>query len=276
MKYCSLSFLVVLHLAMAGCNRIPKDICKAVQLVEEGQPQSQIQVADTAELLPAPLTDRPEQILRRTGYTVSYNSELLLPNWVAWHLTADHTNGPYKRKGRSFTEDEEVDMPRVNTYDYQRSGYDRGHMCPSADNRWSEQAQADCFLMTNICPQLHALNDGDWRILEEQCRAWAQTAGDLYIVCGPVLTRQRHKRIGKNKVTVPEAFFKVILCTQGKPRGIGFIYRNEAGRHPQTEYVNTIDDVERITGIDFFASLPDDVENRVESHANLEEWTDVE
>ena len=60
---------------------------------------------------------------------------------------------------------------------------------------------------------------------------------------------------------------------RGKPRGIGFIYRNEAGRHPQTEYVNTIDDVERITGIDFFASLPDEVENRVESQANLEEWT---
>ena len=145
-------------------------------------------------------------------------------------------------------------------------------MCPSADNRWSQEAQRDCFLLTNICPQLHALNDGDWRILEEQCRSWARQWGDLYIVCGPVLTHQRHRRIGQHRVTVPEAFFKVIVCLNGTPRGIGFIYRNERGRHPQAEYVNSIDEVERITGIDFFASLPDDVEDQVERTARLADW----
>lgn len=185
-------------LLLAGCN-LPRDHKRLIGLLMDNAPQQQAEVEDTGALLPAPLTDRPEQILHRAGYTASYNHELKLPNWVAWHLTADHTNGPFKRKGRTFTEDEEVEEPRANTYDYQRSGYDRGHMCPSADNRWSEQAQADCFLLTNICPQLHALNDGDWRILEEQCRDWADDWGDLYIVCGPVLTRQRHKRIGKTR-----------------------------------------------------------------------------
>lgn len=259
-------------LLLAGCN-LPRDHKRLIGRLMDNAPQQQTEVEDTGALLPAPLTDRPEQILHRAGYTASYNHELRLPNWVAWHLTADHTNGPFKRKGRAFTEDEEVEEPRANTYDYQRSGYDRGHMCPSADNRWSEQAQADCFLMTNICPQLHALNDGDWRILEEQCRYWADDWGDLYIVCGPVLTRQRHKRIGKNKVTVPEAFFKVIVCLRGEPRGIGFIYRNDARRRLQTQYVNSIDEVERITGIDFFASLPDQIEDKVESQARLEDWT---
>ena len=88
-----------------------------------------------------------------------------------------------------------------------------------------------------------------------------------------MLTRQRHKRIGKNKVTVPEAFFKVIVCLRGEPRGIGFIYRNDARRRLQTQYVNSIDEVERITGIDFFASLPDQIEDKVESQARLEDWT---
>lgn len=259
-------------LLLAGCN-LPRDHKRLTGRLMDDAPQQQTEVEDTGALLPAPLNDRPEQILHRAGYTASYNHELKLPNWVAWHLTADHTNGPFKRKGRAFTEDEEVEEPRANTYDYQRSGYDRGHMCPSADNRWSEQAQADCFLLTNICPQLHALNDGDWRILEEQCRDWADDWGDLYIVCGPVLTRQRHKRIGKNKVTVPEAFFKVIVCLRGEPRGIGFIYRNDARRRLQTQYVNSIDEVERITGIDFFASLPDQIEDKVESQARLEDWT---
>ena len=108
----------------------------------DNAPQQQTEVGDTGALLPAPLNDRPEQILHRAGYTASYNHELRQPNWVAWHLTADHTNGPFKRKGRAFTEDEEVEEPRANTYDYQRSGYDRGHMCPSPANRWSEHAQA--------------------------------------------------------------------------------------------------------------------------------------
>ena len=276
MKRLHLAFLVLLLLVVASCKRLPKSSALVEQLVEKEQRQTTIDNIlnnDVGDILPAKLTDRPEQILKREGYIASYNKELLLPNWVAWHLTAQHTTGSYKRKGHSFTEDDEVPAPRANTYDYQRSGYDRGHMCPSADNRWSALAQAHCFLMTNICPQLHALNDGDWRILEEQCRDWAEQLGDIYIVCGPVLMNKKHKQIGKNKVTVPEAFFKVILCMRGTPRGIGFIYRNEADRHPQTEYVNTIDDVERITGIDFFASLPDDVENWVESQANLEEWT---
>lgn len=229
------------------------------------------EVADTMPL-PAPLTDRPEQILHRTGYVVSYNQQTLLPNWVAWHLTAEHTEGSYKRAGIPFAEDDDVPTPRANTYDYQRSGFDRGHMCPSADNRWSPDAQRDCFLLTNICPQLHALNDGDWRLLEEQCRRWAKQYGDIYIVCGPILTRQHHRRIGQHKVTVPEAFFKVVVCLNGDPRGIGFVYRNEARRHATTEYVNTIDQIERITGIDFFATLSSQVEHQVEHTANLSDW----
>lgn len=228
-------------------------------------------VADSLEI-PAPLGDRPEQILRRVGYTLSYNNELRLPNWVAWHLTAAHTTGPYKRAGVAFQEDEDVAEPRVNTYDYQQSGFDRGHMCPSADNRWSEEAQRQCFLMTNICPQLHSLNDGDWKILEEQCRDWAEKYGDLYIVCGPILLKQRHKRIGAHKVTVPEAFFKVVLCMSGSPKAIGFVYRNQKGRKATSEYVNTVDEVERITGIDFFCALPDSVEKRVERSCDLGEW----
>lgn len=124
-------------LLLSGCN-LHRDHKRLTERLMDNAPQQQTEVEDTGALLPAPLTDRPEQILHRAGYTASYNHELKLPNWVAWHLTADHTNGPFKRKGRAFTEDEEVEEPRANTYDYQRSGYDRGHMCPSADNRWSE------------------------------------------------------------------------------------------------------------------------------------------
>ena len=222
--------------------------------------------------VPGKLNDRPEQILKRVAYTSSYNSDLRIPNWVAWQLTGAHTEGKNKRAGVKFQEDADVPLPRAVDFDYVRSGYDRGHLCPSADNRWDATAQEQSFLLTNVCPQDHNLNVGDWHELENLCRKWAKTYGSIYIVAGPVLLKGKHKTIGKNKVTVPEAFFKVVLCMEGEPKAIGFIYRNESGNRPKSYYVNTIDDVERITGIDFFPALPDDVEKAVEATCNLEEW----
>lgn len=227
--------------------------------------------ADGIEI-PAKLSGRPEQILKREGYTASYNKDLKIPNWVAWHLTASHAAGKYKRAGVKFHEDEEVAEPRVVDWDYARSGYDRGHMCPSGDNKWSERAQEQSFLFTNMCPQDHGLNIGDWNEMENQCRRWAKDYGDIYIVCGPILYKGKHKTIGKDKVVVPEAFFKVVLCMKGVPKAIGFIYKNEDGNRPKGDYVNTVDQVERITGIDFFTSLPDNIEKKVEAEADLNDW----
>lgn len=223
---------------------------------------------------PVASKDVPQQILENAAYVSSFNSVTLLPNWVAWRLTADHVNGTAKRKDAAFTPDDRVDEThRVTTYDYMRSGYDRGHMCPAGDNKWSKDAMEQCFLMTNMCPQDHGLNVGDWNEMENQCRRWAEKHGEIYIVCGPILFKGKHKRIGKaHKVVVPEAFFKVVLCLKGEPKGIGFIYRNEDGDRPKGDYVNTIDQVERITGFDFFPTLPDGVEKKVEANADIEEW----
>lgn len=214
----------------------------------------------------------PEQILERTGYVASYNKATLLPNWVAWHLTAERTEGSAKRSGVDFAEDTEVPEPRATDWDYYNSGYDRGHMCPAADNKWSKKAMEESFLFTNMCPQNGNLNRGDWNEMEMACRKWAKKYGDLYIVCGPILYKGKHKTIGKNKVVVPEAFFKVVLRTGDNPQAIGFIYKNTSGNRPKDSYVNTVDEVERITGIDFFPSLPDDVEKNVEATADIANW----
>lgn len=222
--------------------------------------------------LPALRPESGEQILRRVAYTVSYNKETRLPYWVAWRLTADHTDGSFGRKGMKFAEDEEVPEPRATDRDYYNSGYDRGHLCPSADCKWSEEAQRQSFLFTNACPQHRGLNAGDWNEMEQQCRRWAQEYGSVYIVCGPILYKGTRATIGKNRVVVPEAFFKVVLCTEGEPKAIGFVYKNTAGDRPKDAYVNTVDEVERITGLDFFAALPDDIENEVESATDLREW----
>lgn len=279
MKYTNYCIALCLAVAMTACANGQKKIDSYAKIYAQGetteQPAETIQPAaqpsDGLEL-PAPLQRVPEQILRRTGYTTSYNRDTRQPNWVAWHLTADHTTGPYKREGIKFHEDEDVPEPRAVDWDYARSGYDRGHMCPSGDNKWSRKAQEESFLFTNICPQNSGLNRGDWNEMENQCRRWAKRLGDVYIVAGPIFYKGKPKTIGKNKVAVPDAFFKVVLAMKGTPKAIGFIYKNVEGNRPKDAYVNSVDEVERITGIDFFPSLPDDVEQKVEAEHSLADW----
>ncbi len=223
--------------------------------------------------LPAPLTDRPEQILKRRGYTTSYNSKTKNPNWVAWHLTKAHTNGSARRSDEQFTEDEEVKGARATDRDYYNSRYDRGHMCPAGDNKWDKTAMEQSFLFTNICPQNHGLNKYEWNDLEMQCRSWAREYGAIDIVCGPVYSAQgEQKTIGRNKVWVPVAFFKVILCRSGSPKAIGFVYRNEGKKQKLAEAVCSVDEVEALTGIDFFPALDDKTEQRIEKEADLSKW----
>jgi len=222
--------------------------------------------------IPAPLEKRNELILKRTGYTVSYNNHTLQPNWVAWCLYEDRCTGPAKRPQKAFHEDDDVPEPRAVDTDYYGSGFDRGHMCPAADNKQNDEMMLQSFLFTNICPQSHGLNVGDWNELENQCRRWAKDYGSIYIVCGPIFYNQKHKTIGKHKIPVPEAFFKVALRTSPDTAAIGFIYKNKDGNRPKGDYVNTVDDVERLTGIDFFPTLPDNVEQAVEATTDLEKW----
>ena len=213
----------------------------------------------------------PEQIIVRKNYVVSYNHETLCPNWVAWHLTVEHVDGPYSRNS-FFYEEKEVPEPRATLADYRGSGWSRGHMCPAGDNKWDKQAMEESFSLVNVCPQNERLNSGLWNSIEMDCRKWAKRFGDIYIVCGPVFYKQEHEVIGENKVCVPEAFFKVVLCLNGKPKGLGVVVKNNAGEKKKDLYYNSIDQVERITGYDFFTSLPDDIENEVESHANMDDW----
>lgn len=230
-----------------------------------------VEQSDLQFLLALKTDDSNQIILERKGYSLSYNPNLLIPNWVAWHLMAEHADGEWSRDN-NYYEDEEVPLPRASNDDYKGSGWTHGHMCPAGDNKWDEVAMRESNLLTNICPQHASLNSGLWNVIERDCRKWALEYGDLYIVCGPILLNKDHETIGANKVVVPEAFFKVILCLKPKPKAIGFIIRNNEGKKKRDQYINTVDEVERITGIDFFPALPDDIENVVEANANLDDW----
>ena len=213
-----------------------------------------------------------EIMLIRKGYTASYNKTTRNPNWVAWTLTKEHTYGQQQRQDERFEEDPGVPEPRSTYQDYYNSQLDRGHMCPAGDNKWDRQAMTESFLMTNICPQNHGLNKEDWNTLEIQCRTWARRFGELTIVCGPIYEDENPRRIGRNKVVVPSAFFKVVYRPRPKPCAIGFIFSNNGNSQPWRQQAVSIDEVERRTGINFFPDLPDDVEDSVEAMDDVKEW----
>ena len=223
------------------------------------------------KLLPVILDDRPEQILVRKSYIVSYNRDWRIPNWVAWQLTAEHADGDAPRRN-SFREDMDVPLPRATPADYKGSGWSRGHMCPSGDNKWDLDANHDTFLMTNICPQDANLNSGLWNSIEMDCRKWAKKYRDIFIVCGPLPPRKPFETIGENKIVVPKAFFKIVLCLNDTPKAFGFIVKNRSGEKKTDLYYNNVREVERLTNMDFLPLLPDSIEDKIEMHADINEW----
>lgn len=220
---------------------------------------------------PISLIPRQEQIIHHTGYIVSYNKDLKLPNWVSYELTREETKGKEKRSNRFITDPLVKGLIATNA-DYARSGYDKGHMAPAADMKWSPQAMEASFYFSNICPQHPQLNRRGWKKLEEKIRDWAIADSAIIIICGPIITKQP-KTIGKNKVAVPQQFFKVVLSPFAKPmRAIGFLFNNRQAVEPLSTYAVTIDSIERLTNMDFFAPLPDEIENKIEAEANYFQW----
>lgn len=215
-----------------------------------------------------------QQIVDYPGMTVSFNSRMHIPNWVAWELTADEADGVEPRTNSFYNDPDVEGCPE--TYDYSYSGYDRGHMAPAGDMKWSKEAMQSSFSLANICPQVKSLNTGAWKRLEEKCRTWAKADSAIIIICGPILNDNIREFIGDSRVAVPKRFFKVILSPFAKPmRGIGFIMPNDKVPGGMQATAVTIDEVERITGHDFFSSLPDDIENDVESQCDFHFWSTI-
>ena len=207
--------------------------------------------------------------------TVYYNNRLRVPNCVAYELTntqvamADAPDAE-KRGDYNFNRDEQV-KGCPDWWEYKDTGYDRGHMAPAMDMRWDKTAMEQCFLMTNICPQNHELNDGEWRHMEEAVHTWARRTARLVIFTGPVFGKEMSLTGKRHNIAVPSHFFKVVYAPE-QQRAIAFLFRNERANKSWTNYAVTIDEVERLTGIDFLSSLPDETETAIESRQNIKNW----
>ncbi len=214
-----------------------------------------------------------EKILKREGYTVSYNVRERQPNYVAWVLSPARVKGSARRCSTFFHDPELSDDERSTLDDYRSSGYDRGHMCPAGDNKWSSTAMIESFYLSNVCPQKHTLNGGSWRVLEEACRKWVgQRNENIYIVSGTVFKKDERKLIHR-RVRVPAYFFKTLLCLdKGHEKGIGFIFCNDTSDQPVEQHVCSIDSIEKLTGYDLYASLSQSLQQKLESQSCLRIW----
>ncbi|HDY7603919.1 TPA: DNA/RNA non-specific endonuclease, partial [Vibrio vulnificus] len=199
----------------------------------------------------------------RDGYAVGYNYNTKNADWVAYHITAESVNASYKRSN-SFKEDAELpDYARSTLADYSNSGYDRGHLAPSAAMDFSQQSMQQSFLMSNMSPQLPGFNRGGWRLLEEHVRDLANEYNELYVVTGPIY-QGGENAIG-NGVVIPSAFFKVIFDPAFND-AIAFVvpHRDVSGSE-LANFITTIDEVERLTQLDFFSAVDDSTEASMEA-----------
>lgn len=214
------------------------------------------------------------EIIDYKAMTVSFDPDRHIPNWVAWKLTADRATGSEPRYN-TFAADPDV-KGSATPDDYRHTGYDRGHMAPAGDMKWDREAMEQSFLMTNIVPQDHSLNRGVWKKIEEKCRQRAVADSVIIVVCGPIPGDPVETRIGANGVVVPQRLFKVILSPYGDhPQAIGFILPNGPTTGGMQQYAVSVDRVEQETGYDFFAALPDDIEDELESTCNFTRWSRI-
>lgn len=214
-------------------------------------------------------------------YSFSYSEPDEQSEWVGYELTREETYGKQDRFN-CFDEDPIVVTTSAHPYEYRSSGYTKGHLAPAADMKFNATAMQECFYMSNMSPQTKEFNSGIWNNLELQVRFWAQKFSTVYVVTGPVLLQEGLPKMkytnnrGKEEqsdITIPKYFYKIVydFSMEGKEKMIGFVMSQEDTGNI-FDYAVTVDEIEKLTGIDFFHNLSKAKQAELESQINLPAW----
>ncbi|XP_063159405.1 nuclease EXOG, mitochondrial [Candoia aspera] len=260
---------------------------------------------------PPPLSGEPEspsilekygfpaagtQIRYYTNHALSYDQAKRVPRWVIEHISKCKTSGSADRKHCKFKPDPNIPSTfSAMNEDYIGSGWSRGHMAPAGDNKYSPEAMAETFYLSNIVPQNYENNAGFWNRVEMYCRDLTERFEDVWIVSGPLTLPQLdedgkkkvvYQVIGKDDVAVPSHLYKVILARRSEvPKdplvlGAFVIPNNPIGfEHQLQEFQVGIEDLEKMSGLVFFPEVnkAKDVRNICEVETcklmGLEEFT---
>jgi endonuclease G len=211
-------------------------------------------------------------VSHKNFYSLCYRENYEQSEWVAYKLSSDDLDKNTERT-EDFRSDSFIPTGSAVLEDYRKSGFDRGHLAPAADFAFSEEAMSETFLMSNMSPQTAGFNRGIWAKLEKQVRTWAGKFGEIYVVTGPILEKNRYETIGVNHVAVPEFFYKALAVPHGdQVELIAFILPNQSSKQPLSDFAVPIDKLEARTGIDFFPALDDATETAAEKTINEKVW----
>lgn len=215
-----------------------------------------------------------KKIVTHNNYALSYIEKYEQAEWVAYELKKsdlNYNNNNFERP--FFIEDPQVKSGSADWRNYRKSGYDKGHLCPAGDRKFSKIAFDETFYTSNISPQKHDFNEGVWNRLEQKVRYWAGKYDGVYVVTGGVFT-ENMKTIGSEDVAVPNYFYKVLLDTSLEEiKMIAFLVPHQDSDLPLYEFVVSVDELEKMTGINFFPKLEDSIENRLEQNADYKSWS---
>lgn len=217
-------------------------------------------------------TSTTNHVVKHDFFTLSYHEQYEQAEWIAYELKASHIS-KMNRKRPYFIADPKVKTKSANYRNYKNSGYDKGHLCPAGDRKFSEKAFNETFFTSNISPQRRDFNAGIWNRLEQKTRYWASKEKLLYVVTGGVL-KKGLTSIGKEKVAVPEQFYKILLdYSQPQIKAIAFLVSHTDSNAPLYSFVVSIDEIELLTSIDFFPNLPDELEDQLEKSSDYKDWS---
>jgi endonuclease G len=214
-----------------------------------------------------------DKLIAHNFYDLCYNFKYKLSKWTSYSLTDDMLKGKTKRTN-NFRSDPLLAMNEspTNENDYKYTGYDRGHLVPAADMKINLNAMNESFYMTNMAPQHPSFNRGIWKRLENQVRRITNVEKKVHIVTGPVFNFK--KKVTKDKrLSIPKQFFKIIYIEHKKfPKMIAFLMNNKKSNLHIDKFIVSVDEVERLTGIDFFENLPSKLEESLESSVEQLTW----
>ena len=210
-------------------------------------------------------------LLTRDGFAVGYSKKYRQAVWVSYILTSENLQKKQLRRSDKFMADPAIHKRPVKPVDYNRFGFDRGHLAPAADMTYALNPMTHSFFMSNISPQVPGCNRGIWKRLESQVRQWARNEEQLCVVTGP-LFKKRNPRMPQSRIPVPYAFYKVIFDMTPPQKMIAFVIPNQTSRKRLASFAVSVDTVEYLTGFDFFSSLPDEDEEKMESAFSFSDW----
>lgn len=263
--------LLIVFISIFGFTNCAKQKADQNQIIVEKEDflNNAMPNNDANYYLPASTT---HEVVAHQFYTLSYNEKYEQAEWVAYELKKSELSHANLERP-FFIDDPMVETGSASWKNYKHSGYDKGHLCPAADRRFSRAAFDETFYTSNISPQLNDFNAGIWNRLEQKTRYWASKYDGLYVVTGGVLTTGL-KTIGKENVAVPKYFYKILLDnSRGEYNTIAFLVPHQDSEKPLYQFVVSIDEIEKMTGIDFFPKLPDATENKLEKSKDYKGWS---